>query len=524
MPASSEFISLCQSQVALLTQGLGAALTIVYLTEELSSGGDTHLIPAVAHPEAALDWGEEQILMFLTQVKASLRQRLLATRSLPGTVPTVLPEVPPEVLPEVLPEMTLGVTPLGPGVVTAAVRPLSGDFPESESYNPVERLLPQQQIVRPLIYQERVVGLLLTARAERAWTESEQSQIEQIAQTLTLACLLDWRSQWLTQDLQRQQLLEERKTDLYDDLLHQFRNPLTALRTFGKLLIKRLNPADANRSVVESIVRESDRLQELLKQLDRAIDLDVTDLVPVQDRVEALPPAVVAAIPTAPQTAPVAQLPESRLLLGAVQPEPHRLIEVLQPLLDSAGAIAQDRQLDLRIEIPADLPPVLIDLRALREVMNNLIDNALKYTPAQGTVYVSVQRQENANSDSSLDPAQLTGQSDSPLALQSALQAAHQTILVADTGPGIPPDDLPHLFTRHYRGIQANTEIPGTGLGLAIARDLVQQMGGQIQILSPALTSPLLPDSIRRLYETRPEGGTVAAVRFAESSSAELSS
>ncbi|MFM7425746.1 MAG: sensor histidine kinase, partial [Elainella sp.] len=416
-----------------------------------------------------------------------------------------------------------------PDVVPATVHPLPTDSPAPEAYPPTERLLPQQQIVRPLIYQERVVGLLLTARAERAWTETEQSQIEQIAQTLTLACLLDWRSQWLTQDLQRQQLLEERKTDLYDDLLHQFRNPLTALRTFGKLLIKRLNPTDANRSVVESIVRESDRLQELLKQLDAAIDLDVADLVPVQERIEALPPATIETV----QTRPVSQLPESRLLLGSsVQPEPHSLIEVLQPLLDSASAIAQDRQLDLRVDISTDLPPVLIDQRALREVLNNLIDNALKYTPAQGTVYVGVQHQENvkpypagavASALDSAQPAQSSpGQANSPPLQQvqpTAQSSGQQTIVVADTGPGIPPDDLQHLFTRHYRGIQANSGIPGTGLGLAIARDLVQQMGGQIQILSPALTSPLLPDSLRPLYQTQPTGGTVALVSFAELSS-----
>ncbi len=470
--------------MALLTQGLGAALTIVYLTEELSGGGDTHLIPAIAHPEVAIDWGEEQILAFLTQVKANLRQRLLTTRSLPGS--------PSERLAQ-------------------AVQPIPVDLGEPAAYIPVERLLPQQQIVRPLIYQERVVGLLLTARAERAWTETEQTQIEQIAQTLTLACLLDWRSQWLSQDLQRQQMLEERKTDLYDDLLHQFRNPLTALRTFGKLLIKRLNPADANRSVVDSIVRESDRLQELLKQLDAAIDLDVADLVPGHERVEALPPAVetIQATPVNPL-----QLPETKLLLGsAVKLEPHCLIEVLQPLLDSASAIAQDRQLDLHTEIPTDLPPVSIDLRALREVLNNLIDNALKYTPANGTVYIGIQRQLNAGPDTGLNES-------SDLEAQQGIAPlqVRQVIVVADTGPGIPPDDLQHLFTRHYRGIQANTDIPGTGLGLAIARELVQQMDGEIQILSPACSSTRLPDSIRMLYETRPESGTIATVSFKEAS------
>lgn len=56
---------------------------------------------------------------------------------------------------------------------------------------------------------------------------------------------------------------------------------------------------------------------------------------------------------------------------------------------------------------------------------------------------------------------------------------------ISDTGPGIPPEDLEHLFERHYRGVQVNSEIPGTGLGLAIAKAFVQQMQGEIQVFSP---------------------------------------
>ncbi len=431
MPTSAEFISLSQAQVALLTQTLGAALSIVYLTEEWSASSDKQLVPVVAYPEAALNWGEEQIVAFLTQLQANLRQRLLGAKD--------------------------WAKDWADNAETSSIARVAA-----------ETLLPQQQVVLPLIYQERVMGLLITARAERAWTEAEQDQIDQIAQTLTLACILDHRSQWLTQDIQRQQLLDERKTDLYDDLLHQFRNPLTALHTFGKLLVRRLNPSDANRSVAESILRESDRLQDLLKQLDAAVDLDLADLVP------ALPPS--AAPPdfspaSASETAPQAQT-QPRLLLGsAIQLQPCAITEVLQPLLDSASAIAQDRQLTLTADVSANLPPVLLDQRALREVVNNLIDNALKYTPAGGKVYVALQR----------------------LAAADGQELPHrQAVIVADTGAGIPPEDLAHLFTRHYRGVQAQTEIPGTGLGLAIAQELMRQMEGEIQLFSPAASCGLL--------------------------------
>lgn len=449
MPASSEFIALCRSQVALLTNGLGAALSIIYLTEELAD--DAKLVPVVAYPEAAAHWQEGQIFNLLFQEPSrSLRlPRLLgADASLDTATADPLP--------------------------AAAVEP-------EQPLQVVERaLLQQQQVVLPLMHQEVVVGLLVTARADRTWTESEQTQIEQIASTLAIACLLDQRAQWLAHDLRQQHLLREQKHDLFDNLLHQFRNPLTALRTFGKLLAKRLKSEDSNRSVAEGIVRESDRLQELLLQFDAAIDLDEIGLRHLlnssADEPDAADPAsedlpATPTFPVSPPALPAAApplLPGANRLVSKLVIAPHSVIAVFQPLLETAETIAQDRQLTLQTIIPAHLPLVQIDPRALREVLNNLIDNALKYTPAGGQVQVQVQSQ--------------------PLTDRPNQQA----IVIADTGPGIPPQDLEHLFERRYRGVQSTTDIPGTGLGLAIARELIHQMQGDIQIFSPAPTCSLL--------------------------------
>ncbi|MBF2046428.1 MAG: HAMP domain-containing histidine kinase [Elainella sp. C42_A2020_010] len=487
MPTSTEFFKLCQSQVALLTQGMGAALSIVYLTEELTTSPDTQLIPFVAHPEVALNWGEEQILSFLAQVGANLYPRRLLTAD-------------------------SGIDPQTDANQTQA---LLAQVSPASPYRISDGLLPKQQMVLPLIYQERVMGLLVTARADRAWNEVEQAQIEHVAQTLTAACILEWRSRWLAQDLQQQQLLEEQKTDLFDDLLHQFRNPLTAVRTFGKLLLKRLRPGDTNRSVAESIVRESDRLQELLQQLDTAIDLDVTDLLPLLHSDQEPQSPFQPPLPSETATRLPDPRTETRMLLGsAIDLRPQAITTVLQPLLETAAAIAQDRQLTLQSEIPANLPPLLIDGRALREVLNNLLDNALKYTPAGGQIYIGVQRQPVSESP-------ITGLP------QSGFQPLYyQVIVIADTGPGIPPEDLQHLFERHYRGIQATTDIPGTGLGLTIARELVSQMGGHIQIFSPAVASGLIPANLSQLAQPEPAQksiGTAAAVWLCEVSDVEAS-
>jgi len=419
--ASSEFVALCRLQVALLTQGLGAALSVVYLTEELVEGAteQTKLIPLVAYPEKAAVWEGSNALALLPEKTGNNLPRLLSATS---------------------PES--GSTPycsLKPDIGTQEYHP-----DESDHY-----LFPSRQIVLPLIHEGVLMGLLVTAREDRPWNERERSEIEQIAQTLAIARLLERRREWFEQQLGQQQRLQAKQRDLLDNLLHQFRNPLTALRTFGKLLLKRLIPGDANRAIADNIVRESDRLTELLQQFDRVIDLTADDLEsqkplpPVPFSIEVIQPAT-PLLPLLPDTAGSAELCS--------------VADVLEPLLASARAIAGERNLNLQAEIPPNLPLLRVNTKALREVLSNLIDNALKYTPSGGQIYIQAGRE------------------------QDHLQG----IAISDNGPGIPPQDLAQIFERHYRGIQSSSEIPGTGLGLAIAKDLIEQMQGRIEVFSPA--------------------------------------
>jgi signal transduction histidine kinase len=469
MPASQEFVALCQLQVALLTQGLGAAFGIIYLTEELADASDPKLVPIVAYPEAVAGWHEEQILSLLAQ----------GSRTSPLTPPLELTPLEPAPLqPRSLASQppSIGLLSHSQGnLIESELAGLSAESLNSEAVaepdplGTAEKALSQRQVVLPLVHEGVVMGLMVTARADRAWNDAEQGQLEKIAETLGLACVLDQRSQWMAQDLRQQRLLREQRRDLFDNLLHQFRNPMTAMRTFGKLLVKRIRPEDVNRTAAEGIVRESDRLQELLKQFDAAVDLDETDFptesASPRDRT---PPLLTASL------LPAAPLRRTNLLLGAsLQLQPHQITDVLNPLLDSAMAIAQERQLMLQSHIPSDLPPVQIDSRALREVLSNLIDNALKYTPIGGKIDVVVQR---------LDLNE-------PIGADQQSLSRHQAIAIIDTGSGIPATDLAHLFERGYRGVQAQTEIPGTGLGLAIAQDLIQKMQGSIQVFSPAQRS-----------------------------------
>jgi signal transduction histidine kinase len=418
LPTSAEFVELCHTQLWLLVQSLGASAGVVYLTEAVAVGAETRLVRIAAAPEGAM----------------------LAVGTLGAGIDS--------------PDSTLARLPApspSQGIATIATLPDRG-------WN--ERSAEGHRLVLPLMHESMVLGLLVTERNDRGWTAGERQQVERIIQTLSLACVLDKRSQWWQQQQSQQQQLQGQQHDLMDNLVHQFRNPLTALRTFGKLLLKRLPEDDRNREAAASIVRESDRLQELLLQIDRAIDLN-----------EALPDAVSVNVPVAlPVNVPVA-LPRAGTLGELLELKPCDLRAILQPLVVSAGLVAQEKPLALHTEFAAVIPLVQANASALREVLSNLIDNAVKYTPAGGEVHIRL-----------------------------VVEAGQVAVWVTDNGAGIPDGDLAQLFQRHFRGVQAATEIPGTGLGLAIARELMQQMQGDIQVFSPLRAAGWLGD---RLPECR---------------------
>jgi signal transduction histidine kinase len=431
--ASSEFMALCRAQLQLLAEGLGASRSIVYLTEELEEGGESKLLPVVVYPETETVWSKATIQIS----PQSLVQPLVPSIGL-------VPQPQPKQLPDNH-DRTIATL--------ASAQP-----PARDNWDlPVDEH--NSRLVLPLVYEGTIVGLLMTTREPHPWNAAEQTKIQHIAQTLALAGILDLRRNWLATELRHQQQLQLQQRDLLHNLLHQLRNPLTAIRTFGKLLIKRLQPEERDRSIATSIVRESDRIQDLLQHLEVAIDLNlVTESEVDPDRLQKLP---ANSNPEIDRRANLL-LPDADFRIESCQ-----LTDILDPLIISAEAISQDRNLTFYTHIPRDLPLVQAHPTALREVLNNLIDNALKYTPAGGEIDIDVELGENLSGRSSKES-------------QSTLQ-----ICVRDTGIGIPPQDLEKLFTRHYRGVQAQGSISGTGLGLSIAKELVTHMNGRIEAISP---------------------------------------
>ncbi|NJL81826.1 MAG: sensor histidine kinase, partial [Chloroflexaceae bacterium] len=359
LSVSPEFADLCQSQVALL-QGLGAAWSAVYITEKLQSEAQPQLVPVAVAPPPSADWLDSTAL------------------SLP-------PGTHLEAIEESLPQISETLW--------------RGEESAQSS------LALRQQVVLPLLYGGGVWGLLVTRREDRCWNRQELLQIREISRTLAIARRLERQRLWYEQRLHEQQHQQQRERHRLDDLLHQLRNPLTALRTFSKLLLKRLLPADRNWPVAESLLRESDRLQELLLRFEGQLE-----------------PLAVTALETSTLALPEATCSSSKapFPLAAIS-----LTAVLEPLLATAAAIAQEREIGLAIELGSELAAVKGSASALTEILNNLLDNALKYTPRGGLVAVRSLGQGG----------------DSP----------RQGIEIADTGYGIPAADQPRIFERHYR-------------------------------------------------------------------------
>jgi heavy metal sensor kinase len=201
------------------------------------------------------------------------------------------------------------------------------------------------------------------------------------------------------------------------DASHELRTPLTAIRTEAEVALGNSLSTDEHRQLLGSILEECDRLTRMTDQL----------------------------LALAREDAGGARHAFGRLDLAALL---GRVAETLRPLAQGKG---------VRLHAEANGPvPVRGDETRLRQVFYNLLDNAIKYTPEEGEVELT-----------------LTDQGGSA------------RITVRDTGVGIPPEHLPHVFDRFYRVDRARSRAEGgTGLGLSIAQSIVASHGGTIALAS----------------------------------------
>jgi two-component system phosphate regulon sensor histidine kinase PhoR len=215
--------------------------------------------------------------------------------------------------------------------------------------------------------------------------------------------------------------LERMRQDFVANVSHELKTPLASIKAYTETLLDwALHDESVNVRFLNRIEEQAERLNQLI--------LDLLSLARIESGQELYDHA------------------------------PLVLAPVIGSCVESLRGRAEAKSQDLIIDLDAmdDDTVVMADEEAIRQILDNLIDNAIKYTAERGTVHVN---------------AQLRGDS--------------VAIEVADTGIGIPRDELPRVFERFYRVDRARSrELGGTGLGLSIVKHLVQSIGGQITVES----------------------------------------
>ena len=221
-------------------------------------------------------------------------------------------------------------------------------------------------------------------------------------------------------DITELRRLEQVRTEFVANVSHELRTPLTAIQGYLETLLDgALEEPQHARKFLEIVFRHTERLGRLTE--------DLTDL--------------------------------SNIELGRIslRIEPTDLTEVTESALAIIQPRAGSGRVTVKVSLPADMPEVLADRDRLAQILINLVDNAVKYTPAGGHVWVEAQR----------------------------LPSGMVEVAVRDTGVGVPKADLPRLTERFYRVDKARSrELGGTGLGLAIVKHLVLAHGGELGIES----------------------------------------
>ena len=220
-------------------------------------------------------------------------------------------------------------------------------------------------------------------------------------------------------DISALRKLERVRRDFVANVSHEFRTPLTAIQGFAEtLLAGAMNDPQNRERFLGIIVEHSRRLARLTEDLLMLSKMDA-------DRLE---------------------LEKRRIPVGPF----------VESCIETSTPRAKERDLTLLVNLAAHVPDIAGDRRRLTEVLQNLLDNAVQYTPAGGQIMVSA----------------------SP-------KNSEVVFTVSDTGIGIPQADQPRIFERFYRvDVARSREVGGTGLGLSIAKHLVEVHGGRIWVES----------------------------------------
>jgi len=220
-------------------------------------------------------------------------------------------------------------------------------------------------------------------------------------------------------DITELRKLERVRRDFVANVSHEFKTPLTAIQGFAETLLGGAIDDPQNRlRFLEIILEHSRRLARLTDDLLKLSKMDADKL----------------------------ELEIRRLSVA----------QFVESCIETTQRTAAEKDLRVSVNLLQPLPDIAADRRRLAEVLQNLLDNAMQYTPAGGQIMVG-----------------------------ASANGAEVTITVSDTGIGIPKADQSRIFERFYRvDVARSREVGGTGLGLSISKHLVEAHGGRIWVES----------------------------------------
>ena len=281
----------------------------------------------------------------------------------------------------------------------------------------------QSMLGIPLITKNKVVGVLEVLNKKRGkFTDADESMLSVLGAQAAVA-------------IENARLFQQ--SDLIAEFVHELRTPLASLSTATYLLLRPEMSREQRDQIVNNIHSETLRLNSLASSF---LDL-------------------------------------ARLESGRVQFRRMRfsIADLLYECRDVMMSKAQENNIQIRIDVPNDMPLMEADRDKIKQVILNLMSNAIKYNRQNGSVIVTGSFTDN-----------------------------ELVIVIQDTGIGIPEDSIPHLFEKFYRVREHENKAQGTGLGLSISKQIIQGHNGRIEVKSKMGVGTSFTIHIPRIPRTIP--------------------
>nr|WP_207754956.1 phosphate regulon sensor histidine kinase PhoR [Desulforadius tongensis] len=223
----------------------------------------------------------------------------------------------------------------------------------------------------------------------------------------------------LLRDITERRQLEKMRADFVANVSHELRTPLTSINGFLETLLDgAMDDKETARRFLGIVKKETDRLSKLVDDLLK-----------------------------------LSKLENNKTIL---EKQPVNMAKIIGQVTEMFTAQAEAKDIEITTKVPENVPPVMGEKDLLIQVLVNLVDNAIKYTPEKGKVTITAEAEQQA-----------------------------VKVSVRDTGTGIPQESLPRVFERFYRVDKARSrEVGGTGLGLAIVKHVIELHDGEIEVES----------------------------------------